>query len=123
MKKCGSCLAWRDRFWLLALLGSFTARSGAAQFDAAPFGLALPEGNGIYWEDSREIHKVIAHFNGPAPAPERVKLQYWGSRWPEQHLPKTEETGSGASGWMELGNWYQSEWRNADTEAKAEGDR
>ena len=93
----------------------------AAPFDAAPFGLPLPEGNGVMWEDPREIHKVVVHFAGAAPAPEKVRLEYWGSRWPEQHLPKDREPGGGSVGWMELGNWYTYQWRVADAEAKADG--
>ena len=93
----------------------------AAPFDAVPFGLPLPGGNGVMWEDPREIHKVVVHFAGPAPAAETVRLEYWGSRWPEQHLPKDREPGGGSVGWMELGNWYTYDWRAADTEAKANG--
>jgi hypothetical protein len=78
----------------------------AAPFEAAPFGLSLPEGNGVMWEDPREIHRVIVRFADAAPAPEKVRLEYWGSRWPEQHLPKDREPGGGSVGWMELGNWY-----------------
>ena len=38
----------------------------AAPFDAAPFGLPLPQGNGVMWEDPREIHQVVVHFkDGP----------------------------------------------------------
>ena len=73
------------------------------------------------WEDPREIHKVVVHFAGAAPAPENVRLEYWGSRWPEQHLPKDREPGGGNVGWMELGNWYTYKWRVADAEAKADG--
>jgi len=97
--------------------------AAAEPVDVAPFGMALPEGNGVYWEDPREIHQVVVQFKGPAPAPERVKLEYWGSRWPEEHLPKDKDIGSGSSGWMELGNWYRYGWRTADVEAKAEGDQ
>ena len=73
------------------------------------------------WEDPREIHQVVVHFKGSAPAPETVRLEYWGSRWPEQHLPKDREPGGGSVGWMELGNWYTYRWRTADAEAKADG--
>jgi hypothetical protein len=93
----------------------------AVTFDAAPFGLPLPEGKGVMWEDPREIHQVVVHFAGAAPAPDKVRLEYWGSRWPEQHLPKDREPGGGSVGWMELGNWYTYKWRVADTEAKADG--
>jgi hypothetical protein len=93
----------------------------AAPFDAAPFGLRLPEDNGVMWEDPREIHKVVVHFDSPVSALEKVRLEYWGSRWPAQHLPKDREPGGGSVGWMELGNWYTYKWRAADAEAKADG--
>jgi hypothetical protein len=89
--------------------------------DVAPFGLPLPEGPGVMWEDPREIHRVVVHFAGPAPAPQTVRLQYWGSRWPQQRLPKDKQPGGGDVGWMELGNWYNYGWRTADTDAQAEG--
>ncbi len=95
----------------------------AAEFDAAPFALPLPGGNGLLWEEPREIHKVVVEFDGPAPAPGTVHLEYWGSRWPEQRLPKDREPGGGDVGWMELGNWYTYKWRPADAESKTDGSR
>ncbi len=92
-----------------------------SRFDAAPFGLPLPEGNGVMWEDPREIHEVIVHFIGAPPRSGKVQLEYWGSRWPEQHLPKDRQPGGADVGWMELGNWYNGGWRVADAEARTEG--
>ena len=103
-----------------AVLFASLAARGAA-FDAARFGLPLPEGNGVMWEDPREIHRVLVHFDAPAPAPEKVRLEYWGSRWPEQHLPKDREPGGADVGWMELGNWHTYQWRVADAETRADG--
>jgi len=99
---------------------SITAIAGTA-FDAAPFGLPLPEGNGVMWEDPREIHRVVVHFASSPPP--NVRLEYWGSRWPERHLPKDTEPGGGNIGWFELGNWYTFEWRVADAEVRAEGNK
>jgi hypothetical protein len=93
----------------------------AASFDAAPFALPLPEGNGLVWEDPREIHKVIVTFAAAAPSPDQVHLEYWGSRWPEQHLPKDRAPDGGDVGWMELGNWYRGDWRVADAQATSSG--
>jgi len=108
--------------WLLGLAATCIGLAlRAAPFDAAHFGLPLPEGNGVMWEDPREIHRVVVRFVGAAPAPENVRFEYWGSRWPGQHLPKDREPGGGSVGWMELGNWYTYNWRVADTEAMAEG--
>jgi hypothetical protein len=91
-------------FAFLLLCAGFAA--AAAPFDAARFGLPLPEGNGVMWEDPREIHHVVVHFKTAPPAPDKVRLEYWGSRWPEQHLPKDREPGGAEVGWLELGNWH-----------------
>ena len=68
----------------------------------------------MVWEDPREIHQVAVEFQSAAPA--RLRLEYWGSHWPEQHLPKTSEPGGGDVGWMELGNWHVGGWRTADAD-------
>jgi len=110
-----------------ALEGAFLAFSALLAMaadppmDVVPFGLPLPEGNGVIWEDPREIHQVIVHFRGTVPRPEKVRLEYWGSRWPGQHLPKDRQPGGADVGWMELGNWHKGDWRVADAEARAEG--
>ena len=106
-----------------ASLACLCGRALAAPFDAAPFALPLPEGNGLLWEDPREIHQVVAQFSTPPPSPGSVRLEYWGSHWPSQHLPKDREPGGGDVGWMELGNWYKGDWRAADTETRFEGSK
>jgi hypothetical protein len=85
-------------------------------FDAAPFGVPLQKGLGLKWDDPRDIHAVIVDFAGPVPANAKMHVEYWGSQWPQQHLPQDRELGSGFSGWMELGDWYNGGWRVADTE-------
>ena len=108
---------------VILTLAANTLGSGAASepFDAAPFALPLPEGNGLMWEDPREVHRVVAHFKTAPPAPDQLRLEYWGSWWPERPLPKDREPGGGDIGWLELGNWWKYGWRVADAEAKAEG--
>ena len=114
---------WRlSRCLLLAsMLVPVAGSMGATSFNAAPFGMALPEDKGVVWEDPRELHRVVVQFQGTPPAPDRVHLEYWGSWWPERHLPKDREPGGGDIGWMELGNWYKYGWRKADAEASVEG--
>ena len=85
-------------------------------FDAAPYAISLPEEQGLMWDDPREIHSVTVGFADPLPANLKLRLEYWGSHWPQQHLPKDREPGNGYAGWMELGNWYNGGWRVADTE-------
>lgn len=105
---------------LLSLLS--TVALGGTAFDAAPFAQQLPDGTGLIWEDPREIHSVLVHFAGTPLPTNQVHLEYWGSRWPEQHLPKDRAPGGGDVGWMELGNWYRGGWRRADANVKSQGD-
>jgi hypothetical protein len=95
--------------------------AAGAPVDVAPFGTPLPGEVGVFWEDPREVHRVVVRFKGEAPPAESVRLEYWGSRWPEQHLPKDKPVGSGGSGWWEMGNWYNGGWRQADAECREEG--
>jgi hypothetical protein len=106
---------------MLAARGLAAHAAPAVPFDAAPYALPLPERNGLFWEDPREIHRVVVQFEHAAPLADRVRLEYWGSRWPEQHLPKDREPGGGDVGWMELGNWFNGGWRVADTDVKTDG--
>ena len=93
----------------------------ARLFDAAPYGMPLPEGPGLMWEDPRELHSVTVDFAEAIPEGSKFRLEYWGSHWPQQHLPKDRESGGGPNGWMELGNWYNGGWRVADTEQSVSG--
>jgi hypothetical protein len=111
----------RARF-MLALLATVVAvcpvlvwNSRAENFDAAPFGTPLERDHGLKWVDPRDLHEVTVDFASPLPADAKVHLEYWGSEWPKQFLPKDQVLGSGYSGWMELGDWYNGGWRVADT--------
>jgi hypothetical protein len=100
---------------LFAMVCAVPGQSSSVRvFDAAPYGLPLAEGQGLIWEDPREIHSVVVDFADPVPASLKLRLEYWGSHWPEQHLPKNREPGGGDTGWLELGNWYNGGWRVAD---------
>ena len=93
----------------------------AVTFDAAPYGIPLPEENGLMWDDPREIHAVAVDFADAIPAGAKLNLEYWGSHWPKEHLPKNHELGNGWSGWLELGNWYNGGWRVADAKQTISG--
>lgn len=107
---------------LVALLYLLASKSVAqTPFDAAPFSVINQEASVLVWEDPREIHRVVVDFErAPEPATP-IKLEYWGSWWPDRHLPKDREPGGGDIGWLELGNWYKYGWRTADAEVKLEG--
>ena len=73
------------------------------------------------WDDPREIHAVTVDFADAIPDGTKIRVEYWGSHWPAQHLPKDREPGGGDVGWLELGNWYNGGWRDADAEQAISG--
>jgi hypothetical protein len=104
----------------MVVLPALARDSSAEHFDSTPFGMPLPQGQGLEWADPRNIHDVIVDFAGPVPAG-KVQIEYWGSDWPMQHLPDDRVLGSGFSGWMELGDWYNGGWRVADSTQTVSG--
>ncbi|MCX6905276.1 MAG: hypothetical protein NTW03_17720, partial [Verrucomicrobia bacterium] len=96
-------------------------KSAPAPAEGAAAAGRLARDHGLVWEDPREIHQVVVHFKDSAPAAGTARLEYWGSWWPERHLPKDRQPGGGDMGWMELGNWWKSNWRVADAEASVVG--
>jgi hypothetical protein len=106
---------------LLAAGGRDPQNTPAIAFDAAPFGIPLQDEPGVMWEEPREIHSVTVDFAGVVPTNRAFHLEYWGSRWPEQYLPKDREPGGGDAGWTELGNWFNGGWRVADSEQGIDG--
>ena len=81
----------------------------------------FPDGAGIIWDDPREVHRVVVQFSEAPASNANLRLEYWGSHWPEQHLPKDRAPGGGDVGWMELGNWFQGGWRVADAQVQHDG--
>ena len=100
---------------------AFGQNSSQALFDAAPYSIPFENGFGLMWEDPREIHSATAEFAEKIPANLKIRLEYWGSHWPKEHLPKDREPGGGDNGWLELGNWSNGGWRVADTEQTISG--
>ena len=78
---------------------------------------------GVFWEDSRDIFKVVVRFADSAPAvrPSRIALQYWQSTWPRQRIPRDQPSGAGSSGWLNVGDWYQGKWLKADANLQVAG--
>jgi len=90
--------------------------------DVAPYGFPLPSEDGkaygVIWEDPRDIFKVIVSYGTGTPesAVKQAKLQYWQSQWPQRRIPRDRESGAGGSGWLDVGDWYNGRWRDADVE-------
>lgn len=94
--------------------------------DAAPFGEVRrwnEDGSdyGIYWEDPRDVFRVVVGFEEASPPAESLRLEYWQSSWPERRIPRDAPSGSGASGWLDIGDWYRGAWKAADANVQVSG--
>ncbi len=77
----------------------------------------------LWWEDPRDIQRVVVAFAQPPPDPATVKLQWWQSQWPHRRIPRDHPSGAGESGWGHLGDLYQGQWRDADGAWNADGNK
>ena len=106
---------------------SLAIEAGGA-VDVAPFGQinrwdSAGKDYGVFWEDSRDIFKVVVRFADSAQSikPGDIALQYWQSTWPRQRIPRDQPSGAGSSGWLNIGDWYQGKWLKADANLRAAG--
>lgn len=96
-----------------------------AAVDVAPWGERTSwedgRGIGLWWEDPRDLHRVVVTFADSPPDPGTAKLQWWQSQWPGHRIPRDQPAGAGESGWGHLGDLYQGQWRDADVYFQPEG--
>lgn len=103
-----------------------TENGGAMKLDIAQFGELTRSsesggGLGVIWEDPREVYGVEITFPEAPPAVDTLRLEYWQSQWPHREIPRDAPSGAGSSGWFDVGDWFQGEWRKADCEIRADG--
>ncbi|MFI5377948.1 MAG: hypothetical protein ACHRHE_01465 [Tepidisphaerales bacterium] len=122
--KTTSSLACRAVCCVLFMLGTLAATGQT--LNVAPFGQVMhweKDGRdyGVMWEDARDIFRVVVEFAGDAHTADAVRLEYWQSQWPQQRIPRDRPSGSGGSGWLNVGDWYQGKWQAADAAVEVKG--
>ena len=102
------------------------AATGSA-LDAAPYGFIELDRTtyGVRWGEPRKIRRVVVEFaeGEPAPAPGKVRVQYWHASWDGRPDPILAEHGAGRVGWAKMDDWTNGRWRDADTSVQADGKR
>ena len=95
-------------------------REGMA-FDAAPFGILIPDqdgrGYGIRWAEPRKIRRVEVEFadNLVPPPSSQLRLQYWRRIWKGKPDSVLSERSAGAVGWDRMDDWTNGRWVDAGT--------
>ncbi|HOG87538.1 MAG TPA: hypothetical protein PLY00_05510 [Verrucomicrobiota bacterium] len=96
-----------------------------ANVDVAPWGERASWENGrdvgVWWEDPRDILRVVVAFAETPPPPYQARLEWWQSQWPERRIPRDQPAGAGESGWGHLGDLYQGQWLEADADIESTG--
>ncbi|MHB8521843.1 MAG: hypothetical protein ACYDH9_13920, partial [Limisphaerales bacterium] len=96
-----------------------------APADISPWGERASWANGrdagIYWEDPRDVYRVVVTFAATPPDPGSARLEWWQSQWPERRIPRDHLSGAGESGWLDIGDWYRGKWRAGDAQLKTAG--
>ena len=115
-------------FMVSAVPSEAPAIQPGAPVDVAPFGQverwdADGRDYGVFWEDARDVFRVVVRFADPKklPGPETVRILYWQSSWPQHRIPRDAPSGAGSSGWLNVGDWYQGDWVEADTQLEVNG--
>ncbi|MFB3923365.1 MAG: hypothetical protein ACE145_16705 [Terriglobia bacterium] len=98
------------------------------QLDVAPFGrpLAGKDSVGVEWPEMRRVAIVEVAFadDGSAlPPAGSMKVEYWHRVWKGGAIRRYGEQNAGSTGWAEDDDWFNGEWRTADTRARVEGRR
>ena len=115
--------------WILVAARGLCAASGppGAPVDVVPFGEMSRSKDGkevvVLWEDARDIVRVVVRWADVAALtePGAASLQYWQSAWPQRRIPRDRKSGSGSSGWLDIGDWYKGKWREPDATVERDG--
>jgi len=94
--------------------------------DVAPFAArqawTTPHDYEVWWEDPRDIYRVIVQFApGVATGLQQVSLEYWQQSWPKIRVPKGADVGSGREGWLAIDDWTNGRWQQADCDVEQAG--
>ncbi|MGQ9608750.1 MAG: hypothetical protein ACUVWN_05595 [bacterium] len=94
------------------------------QVDIADFATAeySPQYYMLTWEEMRDIFALAITFSDKS-ALANAKVQYWQKNWPYQRVPKGASVGAGGSGWMRDDDWFNGDWKDADTKLTFDGDK
>ena len=93
-------------------------------FDITPFGLPNCEPGEVWFEEPRDISRVVVTFKGAAP--KRVRLSYLQKLWPESRIEQGGDLDfrrPSRFGWTGLDDWFNAKWQKAAVIVKREGAR
>ncbi len=89
-------------------------------FDIAPFALPNCSPGEIYFEEPRDLHRVVVSFKGEPP--KDLRLSYLQRTWPGARYEEFRDLENPCVfGWFPGDDWFNTTWRKARTRSKREG--
>jgi hypothetical protein len=88
-------------------------------FDIAPFGLPHCPPGEVWFEETRDVERVLVTFAGSAPR--RVGLSYRRKAWPGQRvelLGDMDFARPAAFGWIGIDDWFNTAWQPAKVKVR-----
>jgi len=88
-------------------------------FDIAPFGLPNCPPEEVWFEETRDVERVVVTFVGTAPR--RMGLSYRRKAWPGQRvelLGDMDFERPAAFGWIGIDDWFNTTWQPAKVKAR-----
>jgi len=88
-------------------------------FDIAPFGLPNCPPDEVWFEETRDVERVVVAFAGPAPR--RVGLCYRRKAWPGQRvelLGDVDTERPSLFGWIGIDDWFNTTWQSAEVQVR-----
>ncbi|HPO14396.1 MAG TPA: hypothetical protein PLI09_13220 [Candidatus Hydrogenedentes bacterium] len=93
-----------------------------AAMDIAPFALPNTPANEVWFEEPRDIARVMVEFK--TTVPKNLGVSYLHKTWPETFVEQHEENETVARfGWVHRDDWFNTEWQKAAVIVEPEGDR
>ena len=98
------------------------------QVDVAPFGRPLADKNsvGVEWPEMRRIavvEVIFAEDGSPLPPVDSMKVQYWHRLWNGAAIRRYGERNAGSIGWAADDDWFNGDWKTAESRPRVEGRR
>jgi len=91
------------------------------KFDIHPFALPNTPANEVWFEQPRDITKVVVCLRSQLPT--KVSLSYREKYWPQQRFEQcTDLEDPGSFGWQPMDDWFNGEWKSACIQSSQAGD-
>ena len=99
----------------LATVATVTEGGGTdnavAPFDIRPFALPNTAPHEVWFEEPRDITRLVVEFNDAVP--DKLVVSYQRKVWPETRLEELSKNHPGGFGWVHQDDWFNGHWQRA----------